>query len=142
MTESIRIIDQEVRQLLHQLEAKLDDMTPVMKEIAGIMHHAVENTFEMEGRPRWPALAPATIRAREKKGHWPGKLLHVSGKTHNSWVSAFAPHAARVGSNYLIAVYNELGTKRGIPARPVRTLTARDIGEIKLKLMEYLFKRQ
>jgi phage virion morphogenesis protein len=141
MIDSISIHDQEVRQLLLQLGVKLDDMSPVMKPIAGILHDAVEKTFAQEGRPRWPALAPSTIRARTKAGHWPGKMLQVSGKTATSWVSAYASHAARVGSNYAIAAYQELGTKH-IPARPVRTLTARDVGEIKLKLMEYLFKRQ
>jgi phage gpG-like protein len=28
-------------------------MRPLMKEIAGLMHNAVEGNFEQEGRPRW-----------------------------------------------------------------------------------------
>lgn len=141
MIDRVTIHDAEVHQLLRQLEAKMDDMSPVMREIAGILDRAVEENFEREGRPRWPALSPRTIKARERKGHWPGKMLQVSGLTAKSWTAAYAPHAARVGSNYKIAEYQELGTGR-IPARAVRTLPESTVGEIKLKLMEWLFKGQ
>lgn len=135
----IRIHDQEVFQLLRQLEQKLDDMKPAMVKIAGIMHDAVEENYEREGRPRWPALADATIAQRIRRGHWPGKILQATGKLAASWTQRAERTRAIVGSNYPLALYHEKGT-RHMPARPVLKLTARDIGEIKMVLMGYLFR--
>ena len=48
----------------------------LMKDCAGIMHHEIEENFEREGRPnKWKPLAGSTIRARRRKGNWPGKIL-------------------------------------------------------------------
>jgi phage virion morphogenesis protein len=135
------INDAEVFQLIKQLQARGDDMSPVMKTISVLMNKSVEENFEREGRPRWPALKPATITARAKKGKWPGKMLQVSGLTAASWTRSSNRTQAIVGSNYKIAKYHELGTVR-MPARPVRTLTARDIGEIRYALLQFLLSKQ
>jgi phage gpG-like protein len=47
------IDNKEVKKLLEGLSSKLKDMRPLMKEIAGLMHNAVEGNFKQEGRPRW-----------------------------------------------------------------------------------------
>jgi phage gpG-like protein len=49
----ITIDDREVKKMLEGLSSKLKDIRPLMKEIAGLMHNAVEENFEQEGRPRW-----------------------------------------------------------------------------------------
>ncbi|MCK9420233.1 MAG: phage virion morphogenesis protein [Nitrospirae bacterium] len=144
----ISIFDDEAHQLLKQLQERGDDLAPAMRKIAGIMAGAVELNFEREGRPRWPALAAGTIKQREKMGKWPGKILQRSGRLAKSWTKSSDRNSAKVGSNWPTARIHETGGDAGrghkahIPARPVRTLTARDIGEIKLVLMSYLFKGQ
>ncbi len=143
-----RIEDQEVHQLLRQLQERGDNLTPAMEKIAGIMHGAVEKNFDVEGRPKWPALAASTIKQREKIGKWPGKMLERKGQMKKSWTASFDRNRAVVGTNWPVARIHELGGQAGrghkatIPARPVRTLTARDIGDIKMVLMNYLFKGQ
>ena len=42
-----------MRQLLDALGERLGDLTPVMRQIAGTMHDAVEENFTAGGRPRW-----------------------------------------------------------------------------------------
>ncbi len=138
---NITVHDQELFQLIKQIRERGDDMSPVMKTISVLMNKAVEENFAQEGRPHWPALADATIMQREKKGYWPGKMLQREGRLAASWTRRSTSTQAVVGTNYDPAVYNELGTRR-IPARSVRTLTARDIGEIKYELMQYLFGKQ
>lgn len=124
-------------------------MAPAMDKIAGIMAAAVETNFAQEGRPHWPALAASTIKQREKKGHWPGKILQATGKHYApSWTKRSDRNRAIVGTNWPAARIQELGGDAGrghkahIPARPVRTLTAKDIGEIKMVLLNHLFKGQ
>jgi phage virion morphogenesis protein len=142
----IRVEDHEVRQLIVQLIERGDDMTPAMRRIARIMHDAVEENFERQGRPRWPALAASTIAQREKKGYWPGKMLQRSGLLKKSYTRRAERFRALVGSNWPSARIHELGGQAGrghkvrIPARPVLTLPASAIGEIRLALMEWWVK--
>jgi phage gpG-like protein len=146
---AIRIEDAEVFQLLNQLQARGDNLSPIMKEISGFMHRAVMDNFEQEGRPKWPALAPATIAKREKAGHWPGKILQVSGQLKSSLTPAHNSTQAIVqGGNMTTEkgatpypIFLQFGTRK-MPARPFMKLTQSDIGEIKFMLMQYLFKGQ
>jgi phage gpG-like protein len=62
----IEIDDREVKKLLNNLSSKLKDMSPVMRRVAGIMHDAVEENFEKQGRPNWKPLSPKTIKQRQK----------------------------------------------------------------------------
>jgi phage gpG-like protein len=75
---NITVDDKGVVQLLKRIEQKMGNMRPVMRVIAGIMHDAVEENFEKEGRPKWKPLKKSTIKQRERKGHWPGKILQVA----------------------------------------------------------------
>jgi phage gpG-like protein len=49
----IKIDDREVQRMLKDLSGKGKNMRPVMRNVAGIMHDAVEENFEQEGRPKW-----------------------------------------------------------------------------------------
>jgi phage gpG-like protein len=61
----------------------------------------------------WPKLKPATI-ARKKNGDTP---LLESGEMRESIEHTVRDHEGYVGSNNKKAVYQELGTSRGIPPR-------------------------
>lgn len=70
--------DSDVQFKLGLLKSRLADLSPVMRIISGIMADAVEENFENEGHPdRWPALAPSTIAARQRKGYWQIGRAHV-----------------------------------------------------------------
>jgi len=64
---------------LNSLEKKVQPSKPLMTKIAGIMHGGVERNFEEEGRPKWKPLAKSTIKNRDRKGYWPGKILQMEG---------------------------------------------------------------
>lgn len=95
----IEIDDQDVQAMLKELARKVDDLTPFMRRAAGILHDAVEENFEQEGRPKWKALKPSTISQREKRGHWPGKILQVSGQLAASIDQQSGSDFALVGTN-------------------------------------------
>lgn len=49
----IKIDDKAVQKMLKDLSRRGGNLRPVMKNIAGIMHDAVEENFEQEGRTKW-----------------------------------------------------------------------------------------
>lgn len=137
---------------LNALMARFDDLTPLMKDIAGIMEAGVADNFEAEGRPAWDALSAVTIKRREKAGHWPVKILQAEGKLANSIVSAHTATEAFVGTNDVRAKVLHFGqpagksgkTTRGapipwgtIPARPFMSLAQADIDEIGKAALAY-----
>ncbi len=142
----IKVDDKDVVELLKRLEQKMRNMTPVMRVIAGIMHDAVEENFAKEGRPKWKPLAPSTIRQRAKKGHWPGKILQVSGQLASSITQKATSTSAIVGTNKKYAALHQFGGKAGrghkatIPARPFLKLDDKALDEIRNKLIEYITK--
>ncbi|HQG51843.1 MAG TPA: phage virion morphogenesis protein [Syntrophorhabdaceae bacterium] len=104
----IKINDKEVTKLFNELVRRDQNMSPAMKIISGIMLDAVRENFEKEG-PGWQKLKPATIRQREKKGHWPGKILRVSGQLSSSITSKYDSKSARVGTNKVYAAIHQFG---------------------------------
>jgi hypothetical protein len=66
----------------------------------------------------WPALAPATIADRVKKGFAANEPLLRTGELRDSiqWTTSASGLEGCVGSNSPIAVYQELGTSK-IPPR-------------------------
>lgn len=143
---TIKVDDKGATQLLRKLSKKLEDMSPVMKVVAGIMHDAVEENFEKEGQPRWTPLASSTIRQREKKRHWPGKLLQVSGQLASSISEKHDSRSATVGTNKIYAAIHQFGGKAGrghkvtIPARPFLKLDDRAMEAIKRVVKEWVGK--
>jgi phage virion morphogenesis protein len=85
------------------------DLTPLMREEAGIMAAAVEDNFAAQGRPKWKELQPATIRDRKKKGRWPGMILQRSGALAASIQSDADAHGAVVGTNKKYAAIHNFG---------------------------------
>jgi phage virion morphogenesis protein len=140
----IKIDDYEVKSALNDLLKKVKDMSPVMKKIAGIMHDAVEENFEKEGRPRWKPLSARTIAQRQKKGYWPGAILQMRGELAASISQSSDNDTAMVGTNKVYAAIHQFGGKAGrghkaqIPARPFLKLTDDDLDEIKKAIEEYL----
>lgn len=113
----IDINDKEIMSALDHLVAKAIDQTPVMRRVAGIMAHSVEENFAAQGRPRWPSLKPATIKARERKGNWPGKILQARGDLAASIQSDADAHSAIVGTNKRYAAAHQFGGPIPIPER-------------------------
>lgn len=126
----IDIDDRELQQALAALADHAQNLRPVMRRIAGVMHDAVEQNFEAEGRPdAWATLKPSTIRQRERKGYWPGKILQRTGGLAASISEYYDDSQAMVGTNKEYGPYLQLGTSE-MEARPFLTLTDEDLGDI------------
>lgn len=121
---SVKIDDTEVKGALSRLSSMIDDLTPVMREITGVLADAAEDQFAAEGRPQWKELATRTIDARTRKKTWPGRILQVSGGLAASVTTRATRTTASIGSNKVYAAIQQLGGKAGrgrrvrIPARP------------------------
>ncbi len=105
----IEVDDKDVRALLEKVKRRAEDPAPLMRQIAGIMADEVEENFEKEGRPKWRPLRPSTIKARARKGHWPGKILQVSGKLAASITQKADATSAQVGTNRAYAAIQQFG---------------------------------
>ncbi len=131
---------------LAALRRRTDDLSPVMRQIAGIMHDAVEENFAQQGRPRWEGLAPATIQQRKRKGYWPGSILQQRGELAASIEQGANSRQAWVGTNKRYAAIQHFGGKAGrgrkvkIPARPYLVLHADDLTQIEMAVVRFLSK--
>jgi hypothetical protein len=107
----------------HSLSEFAADLTRIAIEMPLAEHEALKKAAEIveEEAKRvigtydygWPALKPETI-ARKSRGDTP---LLETGEMRDSIGHTVFPHEAYVGSNDMKAVYQELGTSRGIPPR-------------------------
>jgi phage virion morphogenesis protein len=132
----ITIDDREVKKMLRDLASRVKDRRPLMREIAEIMHDAVMENFEQEGRPKWKPSKRA-----QKQG---GQTLQDTGSLAASISSRHDNNSAQVGTNKKYAAIHQFGGKAGrgtkvtIPARPFLKLTDSDLEEIKEAVKEYL----
>lgn len=108
----IKIVSDTITPALDALAAKFADLTPLMKNIAGIMEAGVEENFAKEGQPAWNALSPVTLKRRAKEGHT-GKIMQVTGKLASSITSAHDATSAQVGTNDIRAKTLHFGAKKG-----------------------------
>ncbi len=140
----IDIDDRQLQALMKKLAGRVQNMRPAMRATAGIMHDEVEENFAREGRPAWEPLAESTIKSRERRGHWPGSLLQVSGQLAASITQKSDAVSARVGTNKRYGAIQQLGGFAGrglkvyIPARPYLTPTDGGIRQIEQALVRYL----
>jgi len=140
----IEISDNKFKEEIEKLLRRCTDRRALMKQIAGIMHHAVEENFAEQGRPRWQPLSAKTIKSRQKKKYWPGAILQMRGELAASISQSSDNNSAVVGTNKIYAAIHQFsgragrGHKAQIPARPFLKLTDDDLEEIKKAVIEYL----
>lgn len=141
----IVVDDADVRVLLGRIAGRVQNMSPIMRVIAGDLHDEVEENFEKEGRPsKWQDLAESTKKQRAKKGKWPGKILQVSaGGLASSVTPGSNAKSAWASSNKIYSAIQHLGGFAGrghkafIPPRPFMVLTDAGLEKIKDKLGKY-----
>jgi phage virion morphogenesis protein len=132
MTRPFHIVidDRDVLDALARLRGQLDDMTPMMADIAMALESETEHRFEQEG-PGWPRLSERTILDRIKAGKWPGKMLQRSaGGLAPSIESDHGPDYAQIGTANVYGAIHQFGGQAGrerkvtIPARPYLPIDA------------------
>jgi phage virion morphogenesis protein len=132
----------EIAALFNQLLSRGTDLTPVMRQIAGVLEDAAEQSFESESSPDgspWPDLSDDTKLLRSERGYWPGQILQRSGRLAASIESDFDDASASVGTNVIYAAIqyyggvtspNSMIPNKTIPARPFLGIGQHDEAEI------------
>lgn len=143
----IKLDTAKLTAILRRLAAAGRDLTPAMRQAAGIMADAVEEDFEQEGRPKWKSLAASTLLQRAKEGST-GKILQRRGNLARSITRHSDATSAVVGTNLVYAAIHQFGGKAGrghkvdIPARPYLKLMPEDEEEIVNCFARYLKKAE
>lgn len=92
------------------------DMTPVTRQLAGVLADAPERAFAGQRDPvtgnAWHPLSPVTIGRRAKAGH-DGPILQVRGQLAGSLHADYGPDHATVGTNVPYAPTHQFGAKKG-----------------------------
>lgn len=126
MTELRMEVRDGVTAELAAIQRKLQNPHALMSGISVELLSLTEKAFEKEGdEEKWPKLALSTIRNREKKGHWPGKMLQVSAGGLAPSVQPFSSSSeAGLSVSKPYAAVHQFGGMAGrgrkvnIPARP------------------------
>ncbi len=136
-----------VQEKLLDIAKRVENLRPLMKNIAGIFSYSTEANFKEEGRPnKWLDLAESTKKQRTKKRKWPGQILQVEGKLAASINTYYDNDSAVVGSNLEYAAIHQLGGQVDknksveIPARPYLKITDEDQQEIINLTVKYIEK--
>jgi phage virion morphogenesis protein len=99
--------------VIEMLRKRLTKPDPeLMLEIAETMRVSVLKNFETEGSrlgKRWAKLAKETIKQRERKGYWPGKILQRTGQLKRSIISSYGNDYAQVSTNLIYAAIQNYG---------------------------------
>jgi phage virion morphogenesis protein len=112
MSDMIKVTDNfgEAAKLFDRIARKAGNTVVLMGKVAGIMALEVEENFAKEGRPnKWKPLAAATIRARRRKGNWPGKILQQRGRLATSFQTKWDNNTAVCGTNVKYAAIQHFG---------------------------------
>ena len=147
---SIKSDDSAVRRMIEGLLKRLSNMAPAMRVIGEIVHESIQTNFEEGGRPKkWEELKSATIKQREKRGHWPGRILVESGVSGGLMGSiTYKPYPKKVVmlANKKYAAIHHFGGKAGrgrqvtIPARPYMMVQDEDWREIEAALGDFIVR--
>jgi phage virion morphogenesis protein len=114
----IKINDQQITAYLTGLRRKVENMRPIMAELAADMLDEVRENFAHEGLPNpWKKSKRA-----QKQG---GMTLQDTRRLYNSIHAASGSTFARVGTNVRYAAIHHFGGVIKQPAR-IRTLRMRD----------------
>ncbi|WP_322521161.1 phage virion morphogenesis protein [Guyparkeria halophila] len=140
--------DRSVLNALQRLDDRLTNLTPAMRDIAGVLTDATERAFQDEADPAtgtpWAPLTEATVGMRGGDAH---PILQRSGQLAASVTGDWGPDHAVAGTNKVYAAMQQFGgiTKansmipyKEIPARPFLGIGDEDKNEILDIVRSYL----
>ena len=151
MTELRLSIEDDVSRELGRMAERLARPDKLMAGVAAELLSITEGNFASESSDgaKWRDLSAQTIARREKKGHWPGKKLQVSGGLASSVKPFSSSTQAGIGTSKVYAAIQQLGGKAGrgqkvtIPARPFLPISGEGAdaglnGEAKTAILELM----
>jgi phage virion morphogenesis protein len=161
-TFEIKSNSDEVQGLINQLEKKLGNLTPALRDIAEHLQNSTQQRFvdqvAPDGTP-WAKLQPSYQRIKPKHKD---RILFLEGELEKNFNSAINNNELKFGTNIPYAAHHQFGTKPytitpkskkalafggvvvkkvnhpGLPARPFLGLSSADNEEILRLLSEHL----
>lgn len=112
----IHFDDRDILKGLNALLKSTSDLTPAMREIAGVLADVPETSFENQASPDktpWPDLSDITKDRRAKSGNWPGQILRVTGQLASSIQSDYGKTFAVAETITKYARTHQFGAKKG-----------------------------
>jgi len=138
----IKVDDSQVRGLLERMESITSKTAKFLSSSAApYMRESFQKNFEAEGRPKWPALAPATAEFRRKgreQGWWDAgdtsPILHRTGDLMKMVVSTEEKIEENTGEIVMeMNPEDMLGKFIGSPHGGATSYLKHQLGEGKLK---------
>jgi len=125
-TINLELKDKKAKSILKLLTQYLTGSERLMAGIANELLAHTERNFQQQGRPKWPALAPSTQKARARKGHGATSPI-LRGRAPNlvrNFIIEFSDQHAAIKNPTNYAAIHQFGGRAGrglkvaIPARP------------------------
>jgi phage virion morphogenesis protein len=107
-----RIDDREVTRTLERLARKVADLSPVMREISGVMLDAVHDNFATEGSRTGNPWKKSKRSIRDA-----GQTLQDTQRLYRSIQAHSDAHGAVVGTNVAYAAAHHFGVNKTVTAR-------------------------
>ena len=93
----------QISEAFNRLLQHTQDLEPAMRQIAGVLANASEESFEQQQAPDgtpWDGLSEeTTIPWREANNYWPGQILQVTGDLAASITTDYSDDYATIGTN-------------------------------------------
>jgi len=106
MTATVNIDTSQINSLLRRIASRIDDLTPIMRNIGESIRTSVEDNFEAEGRPvKWQQSARVRFEG--------GKTLTDTARLRNSISVKADKKSVAVGTNVKYAGTHQFGARRG-----------------------------
>jgi len=133
---------------LSEISSKVNDMSTLMGNLAGFLADVTEDAFQGEYDPNnndgWAGLLPVTVKARQRKGHWPGKILQDDGNLASSITTSHGNDYAQIGTNKVYAAAHQFGIDEFVDrsgelvARPYIGFSPDDASEMEDMIADFL----
>ncbi len=143
----------QIAEAFNQLLQQTQNLEPAMRQIAGVLADASEESFEQQRTPDgtpWAGLSEeTTIPAREAQGYWPGQILQVTGDLAASITTDYGDDYASIGTNKIYAPMMHFGgttspdsmiPNKEIPGREFLGLGPQDEDEVLDILGDFLMQ--
>lgn len=109
---SVEIDNQRINQVLQNLAARIEDMSPIMQHVSERMLMGVEQNFLTQGKnagEMWEQLKKSTVKERDFLRFTPIKILTRTGALVTSISNNSDAHNAVVGTNSKYAAVHQFG---------------------------------
>lgn len=119
----ISISDDGVKTALAGVSARMGNMAPAMRVIAGLLEDRTAQNFADESGPlgKWPAIKPPKNKARTNP-----KILQDTARLKSSITSRYGDDSAEIGTNLVYAAIHQFGGEIDMPARSQQSYVKQD----------------